>query len=115
MLLCYSPIVVLIGGCTMRSLLLLGSLAFLAVHSAPAQTANSNLRGYVRGDQSAPLGGVEVSARDVATNQKRTTTSASSGYYYIGGMGPGQYELPPHRTGLQPDDEEDHPPIEAQH
>jgi hypothetical protein len=86
----------------MRSLLLSASIAFLAALPAPAQTVTSNLRGYVRGDKDAPIGGVEVSARDVATNQKRITTSAPSGYYYLGGLRPGQYEVTTRRIGMSP-------------
>src|SRR5437867_1952292 len=74
----------------MKSLLLCAVVSVLAALPAPAQTATSNLRGYVRGEKDAPVGSVEVSMRSIETNQRRATTTAASGYYYIGGLRPGQ-------------------------
>ncbi len=76
-------------------------IPLLAV-SAAAQTATSNLRGYVRGDAAAPMSGVEVVTRSLETNQRRVTQTAPSGYYYLGGLRPGQYEVSVRRIGFQP-------------
>jgi len=56
-----------------------------------AQTFTTNLRGYVRSSAGAPVADAQVVARDVETNQRRATTTNATGYYYIGGLRPGQY------------------------
>ncbi|HEU4630361.1 MAG TPA: TonB-dependent receptor [Gemmatimonadaceae bacterium] len=87
-----------------RVLTPLGLLAALAVlpASAEAQTSTGNLRGYVTGAGQAPLDGVTVIARNVANNQQRGTLTNASGFYYIGGLRPGTYEITARRIGLTP-------------
>ncbi|HEY0972198.1 MAG TPA: TonB-dependent receptor [Gemmatimonadales bacterium] len=69
---------------------------------AEAQTSTGNLRGYVTGAGQAPVEGVTVMARNVADNQTRGTTTNASGFYYMGGLRPGMYEVSVRRVGLEP-------------
>lgn len=93
----------------MRSLLVLvrratalaAGLALAAV-SAAAQTATANLRGYVRGSDQAPVENAQVSARNVDNNITRNVTTNTAGFYYMGGLRPGRYEVTVRRIGLQP-------------
>jgi hypothetical protein len=81
------------------------ALAFLLVGHARlgAQTFTANLRGYVRSTAGAPIADAQIVTRDVETNQRRGTTTNAAGYYYIGGLRPGQYEVSLRRLGLSPD------------
>ncbi|HKP16681.1 MAG TPA: carboxypeptidase regulatory-like domain-containing protein [Gemmatimonadaceae bacterium] len=65
-----------------------------------AQTFTTNLRGYVRSSAGVPVADAQVVARDVETNQRRGTTTNATGYYYIGGLRPGQYEVSLRRLGV---------------
>lgn len=67
---------------------------------AGAQTTVGNIRGYVRGTGGEAVGDAQVSARNVQTNQTRGTVSQPSGFYFIGGLPPGQYELTVRRVGM---------------
>ena len=69
---------------------------------AQAQTVNSNLRGYIRGTGGVPIADADVSTRSIETNQRRGTTTSSSGYFYIGGLRPGEYEITARRIGFTP-------------
>ena len=88
-----------------RSRLATSSLAFalaaLAGDALGAQTFTSNLRGYVRSAAGAPVADAQVVTRDVETNQRRGTTTNATGYYYIGGLRPGQYEVTLRRIGFE--------------
>lgn len=78
----------------------------LAVMVAPAtwaQTATSNIRGYARGADGAPVAGAEVSTRSLETNARRAGTTNASGYFYIAALRPGQYEVTVRRLGLAPE------------
>ncbi|HWE41909.1 MAG TPA: carboxypeptidase-like regulatory domain-containing protein, partial [Gemmatimonadaceae bacterium] len=70
--------------------------------TAGAQTASSNLRGYVNGPGGAPVGDAQVVARSTATNQTRGTVTNSSGFFYLGGLRPGAYEVTIRRVGFTP-------------
>jgi hypothetical protein len=87
-----------------RVLAPLGLLAALALPpaAAEAQTSTGNLRGYVTGTGQAPLTGVTVIARNVDNNQQRGTITNASGFYYLGGLRPGTYEITARRVGLSP-------------
>lgn len=74
----------------------------LAPTRATAQTATGNLRGYVRGSGNAPVAEAQVVARALETNARRVTTSNSAGFYYLGGLRPGRYEVTVRRVGLAP-------------
>jgi len=71
-------------------------------NTAGAQTATSNLRGYVTGPGGAPVGDAQVVARSTATNQTRGTMTNASGFYYIAGLRPGAYEVSLRRVGFTP-------------
>ncbi|MEO7181522.1 MAG: TonB-dependent receptor [Gemmatimonadaceae bacterium] len=81
------------------------ALVLLAAALAPlgAQTFTANLRGYVRSTAGLPIADAQIVTRDVETNQRRGTTTNATGYYYIGGLRPGQYEVSLRRLGLSPD------------
>ena len=82
-----------------------GSIALLlgaAGSTASAQTATASLRGYVRNPAGAPVPDAEVALRSLETNQRRATTSSATGYYFIGGLRPGSYELTLRRLGFEP-------------
>src|SRR3954465_5376806 len=79
------------------------SLLTLGVGPLRAQTFTSNLRGYVRTPEGAVVSDAQIIARDVETNQRRGTTTNATGYYYIGGLRPGQYEVSLRRIGFEPD------------
>src|SRR6476646_4460882 len=88
-----------LGGAAMVAALLgLGGVG----NTAGAQTATSNLRGYVTGPGGAPVGDAQVVARSIATNQTRGTITNASGFYYIAGLRPGAYEVSLRRVGFAP-------------
>ena len=72
----------------------------LAVSPAHTQSVDANLRGYVRGANSTPVENAQVATRSLATNQTRGTTTSVSGYYFIGGLRPGTYEVTMRRIGF---------------
>jgi hypothetical protein len=76
-------------------------LTTLGSETLGAQTYTSNLRGYVRTASGAPVPDAQVVSRDVETNQRRGTTTNATGYYYIGGLKPGQYEVTLRRLGFE--------------
>src|SRR3954462_2917670 len=83
-----------------RSLGVAGVLAVLAASSAPAQSVDANLRGYVRGANAASVENAQIATRSLATSQTRGTTTSVSGYYFIGGLRPGSYEVTIRRIGF---------------
>ena len=70
--------------------------------TAGAQSATSNLRGYVTSTGGAPLSDAQVAARLIASNQTRGTMTNASGFYYMGGLRPGSYEVTVRRIGFEP-------------
>jgi hypothetical protein len=66
------------------------------------QTSTGNIRGYITGANGAPVPDAQITARMPATNETRGTTTNSSGFYYLGGLRPGVYELTVRRVGVQP-------------
>ncbi|MFL5631375.1 MAG: carboxypeptidase regulatory-like domain-containing protein, partial [Gemmatimonadaceae bacterium] len=66
------------------------------------QTTSSNIRGYVTGANGAPVSDAQVVARMAATNETRGTTTNAAGFYYLGGLRPGTYEISIRRVGVQP-------------
>ena len=67
-----------------------------------AQTTTGNLRGYVLGENGAPIPDVQVVVRLTATNETRGTSTNAAGFYYLGGLRPGAYDLSVRRVGLAP-------------
>src|SRR5690242_1859060 len=86
------------GAAMMAALLGLGGVG----NTVGAQTATSNLRGYVTGPGGAPVGDAQVVARSITTNQTRGTITNASGFYYIAGLRPGAYEVSLRRVGFAP-------------
>ncbi|MFL5528391.1 MAG: carboxypeptidase regulatory-like domain-containing protein [Gemmatimonadaceae bacterium] len=66
------------------------------------QTTSANIRGYVTGANGAPVSDAQVVARMTATNETRGTTTNAAGFYYLGGLRPGTYEISIRRVGVQP-------------
>ena len=89
-----------------RLLLVAGALALGGLGAAPgalvAQTQTSNLRGYVTNPSNAPVSDVQVAVRLTTTNQTRGTTTNASGFYFVGGLRPGTYEVTARRVGFAP-------------
>jgi hypothetical protein len=87
---------------------LMGALAIvlgflvLASTNSFAQTTTGNVRGYVTGPGGAPVSDAQVIARMPATNETRGTMTNASGFYYLAGLRPGNYELTVRRVGLAP-------------
>ncbi|MDQ6737201.1 MAG: carboxypeptidase regulatory-like domain-containing protein, partial [Gemmatimonadota bacterium] len=87
-----------------RTLMALLAAASVAGFAAPAaaQTSSASLSGYVRNSSGGPVSGAEVGARSVGTNALRGTTTNANGFYYIGGLVPGQYDVTLRAMGLAP-------------
>jgi hypothetical protein len=69
------------------------ALLLAAAGPVRAQTTTGNVRGFVRDAQGAPVSGAAITARQTETNQERTALSSPAGFYYIGGLRPGIYEV----------------------
>ena len=69
---------------------------------AAAQTSTGNIRGTITDAQGAPATDVQITARDSATNVQRSTTSSSSGSYYLAGLRPSRYQVTVRRIGFEP-------------
>lgn len=66
-----------------------------------AQTSTGAVRGYVT-VSGAPVSDAQVIARLAATNETRSASTNSAGFYYLPGLRPGTYEITVRRVGLQP-------------
>jgi hypothetical protein len=66
-----------------------------------AQTSTGAVRGYVTVG-GAPVSDAQVIARLSATNETRSASTNSAGFYYLPGLRPGTYEITVRRVGLQP-------------
>ncbi len=82
-----------------RSLALIASLAGVLVE---AQTTTGSIRGYVRGDNGAPIPNATVTGRNVATSATRSAVTNDMGYYALVGLVPGDYEVSARRLGAEP-------------
>jgi hypothetical protein len=87
-------------------LLVAGALALgglgASAGALPAQTSTANLRGYVTTAAGAPVSDVQVAARLTSTNQTRGTSTNAAGFFYVGGLRPGSYEVTARRVGFAP-------------
>jgi hypothetical protein len=86
---------------TIGLLLALVGLASLAAGDLVAQTSTGAVRGYVTVG-GAPVADAQVIARLAATNETRSASTNTSGFFYLPGMRPGTYEITVRRVGLQP-------------
>src|SRR5688572_3532154 len=66
-----------------------------------AQTSTGAVRGYVTVG-GAPVTDAQIIARLAATNETRSASTNSAGFYYLPGLRPGTYEITVRRVGLQP-------------
>ncbi|AHG89209.1 TonB-dependent receptor plug [Gemmatirosa kalamazoonensis] len=78
------------------------AFAVLPLAYVGAQTSTGTVRGYVRTAAGAPVPEVQVTARQVETNQLRGTLTNAAGAYTLGGLRPGAYELTARRVGYTP-------------
>jgi hypothetical protein len=85
-----------------RMLAMAIALVGIVSGSLLAQTSTSNIRGYITGPGGAPVSDAQVVARLTATNETRGTQTNDAGYYYIGGLRPGEYVITVRRVGVQP-------------
>jgi carboxypeptidase family protein/TonB-dependent receptor-like protein len=79
--------------------ILLGLLG-LAPSWVLGQTTTGSIRGYVRDPSGAPVGDAQVTARSVDMGASRNTTANVSGFYNLGGLRPGAYQLTYRRIGF---------------
>ena len=85
-----------------RTLAITIALIFTVSGSLLAQTSTGNIRGYVTGAGGGPVSDAQVIARMPATNETRGTMTNASGFYYLGGLRPGEYVITVRRVGVQP-------------
>src|SRR5687768_80470 len=83
------------------ALLAVLSMAALS-RSLGAQTNTARISGTITGEDGAPISDVLVSARSLATNLARNTTTSARGFYVLAGLPPDEYELTVRRIGVQP-------------
>ncbi|MEJ7809856.1 MAG: TonB-dependent receptor [Gemmatimonadaceae bacterium] len=84
-----------------RALGLACGLALVSA-GAGAQTTTGTIRGYVTSAGSTPVSDAQIAARNTENNQTRGTLTNASGFYYLGGLRPGRYELQLRRVGFAP-------------
>ena len=77
-------------------LLLIGSGAI-----AGAQNSTGTIRGTIT-SSGAPVGDVQIAARNVVTGVQRGTTSNANGFYVLPGLVPATYDLTVRRVGNAP-------------
>lgn len=65
----------------------------LGVSGAAAQTTTGTIRGFVRTETGDPAIGAEVVATQISTNIQRTTQTQQNGFFNLGGLQPGTYEV----------------------
>ena len=68
-------------------------LMVCAVLSSAQDLGTGTLNGNVVDQQGAAVGGVEVSAGNVATGTRRATTANAQGTFFLNGLTPGEYVL----------------------
>lgn len=87
-----------------RRLLALALVGLIAMFggAAYAQTTTASIRGYVTESGGGVVSDAQVVATLKSTNQVRRTTTNASGFYFLGGLTPGFYEISVRRLGLQP-------------
>jgi hypothetical protein len=79
---------------TLAETLLLALLVTLALPSVThAQTTTGSIRGYVRNATGEPVSGAAVTARNLTTNTQRSAITTSAGFFYLGGLRPGDYQV----------------------
>ena len=84
----------------LRRALTLGLALAAAAIPLAAQTATGNLRGFVRTATGTPVVNATIAARNIAITATRGAVTNEAGYYYIGGLRPGRYEVTVRRIGF---------------
>jgi outer membrane receptor protein involved in Fe transport len=74
----------------------------LAPTFAHAQSADATLTGTVKDTSGAVIPGATITARHVATNDTRTTTSGPEGHYRLTNLPRGNYDVKAEIQGFQP-------------
>lgn len=84
--------------------LVVGAIVLLGAAIAPAaaQTSTGNLRGYITGTGGTPVEGAQITARYLQGGQPRLATTNAAGFFYLGGLRPGEYDVNVRRVGLAP-------------
>src|SRR5690242_1812550 len=81
---------------------ILGVLTLAFGSGAAAQTSTGTIRGYIKDQNGAPLGGADVQAKNVETGAVRTATSNTDGAYILVGLVPASYDLTARHIGNAP-------------
>ena len=88
-----------LGGIAVAAALLgLGGTATTAY----AQNSTGTIRGMVTADAGAPMGSVQVAARNIESGVPRGTESRDDGTYVLPGVVPGTYDMTVRRIGYAP-------------
>jgi len=85
-----------------RSLATAFVVASVIAGTAVGQTTTGSIRGHVRGPNAAPIAEAQVSLLNAEMGVTRGASTNTSGYYFIGGLRPGRYELSVRRLGFTP-------------
>ncbi len=70
--------------------------------SLNAQTTTGTVRGYVKDQNGAPVGGAQIQARQTETGVTRGATAHTDGSYIMPGLVPGDYQLSVRHIGFGP-------------
>lgn len=70
--------------------------------SARAQTSTGTIRGTVTAEAGAPIGSVQLVARNIESGVQRGTESRDDGFYVLAGLVPGTYDMTVRRIGSTP-------------
>ncbi|RMG54163.1 MAG: TonB-dependent receptor [Acidobacteria bacterium] len=84
--------------------MLAGVLLALGIpRAARAQLTNATVTGVVTDEQGAVLPDVQITVRNVATNETRQVMTNQSGLYRVPNLSPGEYEVKAERQGFKTD------------
>jgi hypothetical protein len=81
-------------------LICLAVISFVSVAMSQSQSNAADLQGFVRDPNGAAVKGATVTARNLATNVTRNTTTNDEGAYQIIGLPPGDYEITAEAAGF---------------
>jgi hypothetical protein len=85
-----------------RALSLAVGLVCFAGGSLAAQNTTGTIRGTVSGDNGAPIGSAQISARNINSGITRNAQSNDAGSYTLVGLVPGTYQVSVRRIGTAP-------------
>ncbi len=87
---------------TLRRTLVLLFLCLLLPTALLAQSSTGSISGTIADDSGSPLPGVTVEAKNASTGAIRTAVANVTGYYQIGLLPPGSYDVQVSLEGFQP-------------